>query len=66
VHLIHRRALGEGASKDFEFSRFTMERNWGDGKLDVQRTLSHPDWLNAERAPRGVVTLDLTKEGKAD
>jgi NTE family protein len=66
VHLIHRRALGEGASKDFEFSRFTMERNWGDGKFDVQKTLSHPDWLHRERAPGEVVTLDLTKEGKAE
>ena len=49
VHLIHRRALGEGASKDYEFSRFTMERNWEDGKLDVRKTLSHPDWLNRAR-----------------
>ena len=49
MHLIHRRALGEGASKDYEFSRFTMERNWGDGTLDVQKTLSHPDWLNRAR-----------------
>ena len=63
VHLIHRRALGEGASKDYEFSRFTMERNWGDGTLDVQKTLSHPDWLNRKCAPGEVVTLDLTKEG---
>jgi NTE family protein len=66
VHLIHRRALAEGASKDFEFSRFTMERNWGDGKLDVQKTLSHPDWLNRTRAPGVVVTLDLTKEDQPD
>jgi NTE family protein len=63
VHLIHRRALGEGASKDYEFSRFTMERNWGDGTLDVQKTLSHPDWLNRKCAPGEVVTLDLTKDG---
>ncbi|HTO78361.1 MAG TPA: DUF3734 domain-containing protein, partial [Methylocystis sp.] len=63
VHLIHRRALGEGASKDYEFSRFTMERNWGDGKSDVEKTFSHPDWRNRPRAPGEVVTLDLTKDG---
>jgi NTE family protein len=63
VHLIHRRAVGEGASKDYEFSRFTMERNWEDSKLDVRKTLSHPDWLNRTRAPGEVVTLDLTKDG---
>ena len=43
-----------------------MERNWGDGKLDVQKTLSHPDWLNRTRAPGVVVTLDLTKEDQPD
>ncbi|MGA8169723.1 MAG: patatin-like phospholipase family protein [Methylocystis sp.] len=63
VHLIHRRAEGEGASKDYEFSRFTMERNWEDGKLDVRKTLSHPNWLNRTRASGEVVTLDLTKDG---
>ncbi len=62
VHLIHRRAVGEGASKDYEFSRHTMERNWGDGKLDVEKTFRHPDWLNRKRSPGGVVTLDLTKD----
>ena len=63
VHLIHRRAVGEGASKDYEFSRSTMERNWADGKLDVEKTFSHPDWLNRAPAPGEVVTLDLTKDG---
>ncbi|HYA80608.1 MAG TPA: patatin-like phospholipase family protein [Methylocystis sp.] len=62
VHLIHRRATCEGASKDYEFSRFTMERNWDDGKLDVEKTLNHPAWLNRKPAPGEVVTLDLTKE----
>jgi len=63
VHLIHRRAVGEGASKDYEFTRFTMERNWGDGKRDVERTLSHLDWLNRARAPGEALTLDLAKDG---
>jgi len=61
VHLIHRRAVGEGASKDYEFSRFTMERNWEDGRLDVQKTLSHPSWRDRPRAPGTVATLDLTR-----
>jgi NTE family protein len=62
VHLIHRRAVGEGASKDYEFSRFTMERNWGDGKRDVETTLSDPRWLNRKRAPGAVSTFDLTED----
>lgn len=65
VHLIHRPAPGEGASKDYEFSRFTMERNWRDGRLGVEKTLSHPKWLERPRAPGGVVTLDLTEDDDA-
>ena len=63
VHLIHRRCLSERASRDYEFSRFTMERNWKDGKADVETTLKHPKWVKRERKPGAVVTLDLTKDG---
>lgn len=65
VHLIHRPTVGEGVSKDYEFSRFTMERNWDDGKRDVRKTLSHRDWLGRSRAPGHVLTLDLTKDDAA-
>ena len=60
VHLIHRRALGESASKDYEFSRYTMQRNWADGRMDVEKTLTHPEWI-ARTLPRGgVKVFDLT------
>ncbi len=62
LHLIHRRAVGEGASKDYEFSRFSMDRNWSDGKSDVRKSLAHPDWRSRPRTPGEVLTLDLTKE----
>jgi NTE family protein len=62
VHLIHRRALYESASKDYEFSRATMERNWMDGRKDVETTLSHPEWIKRGR-PRGAVRIfDLTRD----
>ena len=62
VHLIHRRALYESASKDYEFSRRTMERNWMDGRRDVETTLSHPEWTGRTR-PRGAVKIfDLTRD----
>jgi NTE family protein len=64
VHLIHRRAAGECASKDYEFSRFTMERNWSDGRNDVEKTLNHPKWIHRKRKPGEVVTLDLTQEAR--
>jgi NTE family protein len=62
VHLIHRRALYESASKDYEFSRATMERNWMDGRKDVEKTLSHPQWINRDRPPGAVRIFDLTQD----
>ncbi len=62
VHLIHRRALFESASKDYEFSRVTMERNWSDGVRDVATTLNHPRWLGRARCPGIVNVLDLTED----
>ena len=60
VHLIHRRALAESASKDYEFSRNTMQRNWVDGRMDVEKTLTHPEWLSRTRPCGGVKVFDLT------
>lgn len=62
VHLIHRRAVYATQSNDYEFSRFTIDEHWCDGQDDVERTLSHPAWINRERPKSGVTVLDLTKE----
>jgi NTE family protein len=63
VHLIHRRALAENASKDYEFSRHTMERNWADGRMDVEKTLVHPAWTSRVREDGAVKVFDLTIDG---
>lgn len=60
VHLIHRRAAYWTQSNDYEFSRYTINEHWRDGKLDVEKTLHHPAWINRQR-PDGVKILDLTK-----
>jgi NTE family protein len=60
VHLIHRRALAESASKDYEFSRYTMQRNWADGRMDVEKTLTHPNWIARTVPQGGVKVFDLT------
>jgi NTE family protein len=44
VHLIHRRQAFEGAAKDYEFSRRTMQDHWAEGQADVTTALSTPDW----------------------
>jgi NTE family protein len=62
VHLIHRRAAYSTQSNDYEFSRFTIDEHWRDGRDDVTRTLRHPAWINRERPTSGVKVLDLTKD----
>jgi NTE family protein len=62
VHLIHRRAAYATQSNDYEFSRYTVDEHWRDGKDDVERTFRHPAWKNRVRPAEGVAVLDLTKE----
>ena len=62
VHLIHRRAAYSTQSNDYEFSRYTVDEHWRDGRDDVERTLQHPAWKNRERPKDGVTVLDLTKD----
>jgi NTE family protein len=62
VHLIHRRAAYFTQSNDYEFSRYTVNEHWRDGKDDVERTFKHPAWVNRGLPKDGVTVLDLTKE----
>lgn len=62
VHLINRRAVYSSQSKDYEFSRFTIDENWGFGREDVEQTLRHPSWTHRARPTEGVTVLDLTKD----
>jgi len=62
VHLIHRRASYSTQSNDYEFSRFTVNEHWRNGMEDVERTLSHPTWINREPPKHGVLVLDCTRE----
>ncbi|KRE05948.1 hypothetical protein ASE63_06460 [Bosea sp. Root381] len=61
VHLIYRSKSYEGASKDYEFSRATMEEHWASGYADASLTLSHPEVLQPADAPDGVATFDLAE-----
>jgi len=65
VQLIYRAKLYEGNSKDYEFSRVTMEEHWKAGLSDVRRTLRHREWLSIPMKP-GVTTYDLTGDGRID
>lgn len=59
VHLIYRAKAYESSSKDYEFSRTTMEDHWACGYNDTRHTLSHPEILDRPTTPDGVVTFDL-------
>jgi len=61
VHLIYRAKSYEGSSKDYEFSRETMEEHWSAGYEDTARTLRHPDILKRPDTPDGVATFDLSE-----
>ncbi len=60
VQLIYQSATYEGQSKDYEFSRTTMEEHWAAGRRDAERTLSHPEVLVPSDQPFAVQTFDFT------
>ncbi len=64
VHLIYRTRHYEGHSKDYEFSRLSMEEHWRAGYLDAVRTLRHPEVLQRPDNREGVFTFDLARDGR--
>jgi NTE family protein len=62
VELIYRPGMAHGQSKDYEFSRATMERRWKQGLTDARTTLASAPWL--VRAPPDVAvrTFDVTAD----
>jgi NTE family protein len=64
VQLIYRAKQYEGDSKDYEFSRLSMEDHWRAGYHDTVRTLRHPEVLERPDNHEGVMTFDLTQNGR--
>src|SRR5580692_5271504 len=54
AHLIYRTDGYEGHSKDYEFSRASMEAHWRAGYHDTLRTLRHPHLLERPANHEGV------------
>ncbi len=63
VHLIHRLSPYTKQSKDYEFSRASIEEHWQAGQHDVARTLRHPDWVGRGRPKDGIAVYDLARDG---
>jgi NTE family protein len=62
VQLIYRAKRYEGDSKDYEFSRVSMEEHWRAGYHDTVRTLRHPQVLKRPENFEGVLSFDLGQD----
>jgi len=61
IQLIYHAKDYEGDSKDYEFSRESMEDHWRAGYNDTVRTLRHPEVLQRPRTADGVFTFDVAE-----
>ena len=64
IHLIYQTKTYEGHSKDYEFSRQSMEEHWRAGYHDAVRTFRHPEVFRRSKTPDGVFTFDLHSDGR--
>lgn len=59
VHLIYQAKTYEGVSKDYEFSRQTMEEHWRSGHEDASRAISYPEIFERPDAVDGFRAFDF-------
>ena len=64
VHFIHRRKDYFTQSKDYEFSRHSLEEHWLSGSNDVRRTFRHKAWQQRSRPTNSVTIFDLTRDAR--
>jgi NTE family protein len=64
IQMIYRSSQHEGGSKDFDFSRQSMEDHWRAGYHDMVHTLRRPRVLERPTNPEGVVIFDLAMHGR--
>jgi NTE family protein len=60
AQLIYRPGDGQGHSKDYDFSRGTMEERWAQGRADAEATLAASPWLAPMPPELGARTFDVT------
>jgi NTE family protein len=61
VHFIYKSKHALSFSKDYEFSRVSIEAHWAAGVADATTTLADPRWINRKRPERGTIqVLDLS------
>ncbi len=62
VHLIYRAHDYEGFSKDFEFSRLSMDEHWKAGYNDTVRSLRHEEILKRPTCAEGIMVYDVSED----
>ncbi|RQP24911.1 DUF3734 domain-containing protein [Piscinibacter terrae] len=62
IHLIYRSKHYESQSKDYEFSRQSMQDHWDAGRADMTHTLHDPRWTQHKHDSTGVHVFDLTSD----
>ncbi len=63
VQLIYRPKGYEGDSKDYEFSRGSMEEHWRAGYYDAVRALHHPEIFERSKSRyETLVTFDFSRD----
>jgi NTE family protein len=63
AHLIYQ-PRNNGHSKDYEFSRLSMQDHWRAGYHDTVRTLRHSEVLDRPKSRDGVFIFDLHRDGR--
>jgi len=66
VQLIYRSTEPEGSSKDYEFSRSSMEKRWRQGMADAQAMLRASPWLAPMPKELGVRVFDMDQTFSAE
>lgn len=59
MHLINRSESYESHSKDYEFSRATVNGHWQSGYADTTHSLRHKRWVNRKPPRHGIAVYDL-------
>ena len=62
VELIYRAESAQGQTKDYEFSRATMERRWKQGLNDARMALASAPWLMPAPPDVAVRTFDVAAD----
>ena len=61
MHLINRSETHDTHSKDYEFSRHTVNGHWDSGRHDAEQSVNHPIWINRRPVGAGMAVYDLVE-----